>query len=83
MATMTMETIDNRLFEIMAEKLGLEATNIKMTDSFSDDLGIDSLDTYELLVAVEKRFGIKINDDEAEKLRTVGALANYVHSHLS
>jgi acyl carrier protein len=83
MATMTMETVDNKLFALMADKLGLEATNIKMSDSFSDDLGIDSLDTYELFTAVEKRFGIKINDDEAEKLRTVGALANYVHSHLS
>lgn len=82
MSTMTMETMETRLWVLMSEKLGLENDQIKMSDSFSDDLGVDSLDVLELLTATEKTFDIKIADEDAEKLTTVKALVEYLHAHL-
>ncbi|HTJ11236.1 MAG TPA: acyl carrier protein [Dinghuibacter sp.] len=82
MSTMTMETMETRLWVLMSDKLGLEKDQIKMTDSFTDDLGVDSLDTLELFTEVEKTFEIKITDEDAEKLTTVQALVNYMHTHL-
>jgi acyl carrier protein len=79
----TKETAESRLWTLMAEKLGLDRDQIKITDSFADDLGVDSLDVLELLTEVEKTFGIKIADEDAEKLITVKALVNYLQTHLS
>jgi acyl carrier protein len=78
-----METLETRLWVLMSEKLGLEQEQIKMTDSFANDLGVDSLDVLEMLTEVEKEFSIKINDEDAEKLITVKALVDYLHTHLS
>ncbi|TDX01685.1 acyl carrier protein [Dinghuibacter silviterrae] len=83
MNTTTTETLETQLWVLMSEKLGLEQEQIKMTDSFADDLGVDSLDLFALLTDVEKEFSIKIPDEEAEKLTTVKALVNYLHAHLS
>jgi acyl carrier protein len=79
----TKETVEGRLWTLMAEKLGLDRDQIKITDSFADDLGVDSLDVLELLTEVEKTFGIKIADEDAEKFITVKALVNYLQTHLS
>jgi acyl carrier protein len=78
-----METIDSKLYLLMSEKLGLEPSEIHPGDKFSDDLGVDSLDVTELFTDVEKEFGIKISDEDAEKLTTVQSLVAYVHKHLS
>ena len=83
MNTMTMETMETRLWTLMSEKLGLDPDQIKITDSFADDLGVDSLDVLEMFTEIEKDFGIKIADEDAEKLTTVKALVDYLHTHLS
>jgi acyl carrier protein len=64
--------------EIVADKLGVEKTKIKMEASFIDDLGADSLDTVELIMKMEEEFGIEIPDEEAEKLKTVGDVVRYL-----
>jgi acyl carrier protein len=64
--------------EIVADKLGVEKTKITPEASFIDDLGADSLDTVELIMKMEEEFGIEIPDEEAEKLKTVGDVVNYL-----
>ncbi|PIS28608.1 MAG: acyl carrier protein [Candidatus Marinimicrobia bacterium CG08_land_8_20_14_0_20_45_22] len=64
--------------EIVADKLGIEKSKIKMEASFIDDLGADSLDTVELIMKMEEKFGIEIPDEEAEKLKTVGDVVRYI-----
>jgi acyl carrier protein len=68
--------------EIVAEKLGIEKSKITMEASFIDDLGADSLDTVELIMKMEEDFGIEIPDEDAEKLKTVGDVVNYLDSKL-
>jgi len=68
--------------EIVAEKLGVEKSKITMEASFIDDLGADSLDTVELIMKMEEDFGIEIPDEDAEKLKTVGDVVNYLDSKL-
>ena len=81
MTTTTMESMETRLWVLMSDKLGLEKDQIKMSDSFTDDLGVDSLDVIELFTNVEKEFEIKISDEDAEKLTTVGAVIDYITQH--
>jgi len=64
--------------EIVAEKLGVEKSKITNEASFIDDLGADSLDTVELIMKMEEEFDIEIPDEEAEKLKTVGDVVNYL-----
>jgi acyl carrier protein len=80
--TMNTQAVDDKLWTMMSEKLGLDRSDIHLDASFSNDLGVDSLDALELFTEVEKEFGIKIEDEEAEKLTTVKALVKYVHAHL-
>lgn len=80
--TMNTQAVDDKLLTLMSEKLGLDKANIFMDASFTDDLGVDSLDALELFTEVEKEFGIKIQDEDAEKLTTVKGLLKYVHTHL-
>jgi acyl carrier protein len=68
--------------EIVAEKLGIEKSKITMEASFIDDLGADSLDTVELIMKMEEDFGIEIPDEEAEKLKTVGSVVEYLDAKL-
>ncbi|HHU79073.1 MAG: acyl carrier protein [Caldicoprobacterales bacterium] len=67
--------------DIIAEQLGIEAGDIKMESSFVDDLGADSLDIVELIMALEEEFNMEIPDEEAEKISTVGDVVEYIKSH--
>ena len=67
-----------RIRTIIHEKLGVEESALKDTAAFSSDLGLDSLDVLETFMALEKEFSIKISDEDAEKLTTVGAVIDYI-----
>ena len=66
---------------IIAEQLGLDAGEITMESSFVDDLGADSLDIVELIMALEEEFDIEFPDEDAEKVATVGDVVNYIKAH--
>ena len=71
--------VADRIIEIVAEKMDKPKAEITAEKSFVNDLGADSLDTVELVMAFEKEFDIDIPDEEAEKLRTVGDALKYLH----
>jgi len=68
--------------KIIMEKLGVEESQITNDAKFIDDLGADSLDTVELVMAFEEKFGMNIPDEEAEKLDTVGKAIKYIEEHI-
>lgn len=67
--------------DIVAEQLNCDKTTIELTSSFIDDLGADSLDTVELVMALEEGFGCEISDEDAEKLKTVKDVVEYIEKH--
>jgi acyl carrier protein len=67
--------------EIVAEQLDVEKDQVTMEASFINDLGADSLDTVELVMAFEEKFSIEIPDEEAEKISTVGSAVDYIEKH--
>lgn len=73
--------IFEKVQEKVAEQLGVEAEEVLMESSFIDDLGADSLDIVELLMALEEEFDIEIPDEEAEKLATVGDVVEYIKNN--
>ena len=73
-----MQSIQDDVKSIIVEQLGVDEAEVTPTASFVDDLGADSLDTVELVMAFEEKFGIEIPDEEAEKLQTVGDVIKYV-----
>jgi acyl carrier protein len=73
-----MENIEQRVRKIIAEQLGVNEAEIKNESSFVDDLGADSLDTVELVMALEEEFGNEIPDEQAEKLQSVGDVIKYI-----
>jgi acyl carrier protein len=75
-----MATID-KVKEIIVERLSVDEKDVKEDASFIDDLGADSLDTVELVMALEEEFGMEIPDEEAEKITTVGDAVKYIESH--
>ena len=77
-----MENIEQRVKKIVAEQLGVNESEIKNESSFVDDLGADSLDTVELVMALEEEFETEIPDEDAEKLTTVGEAFEYVKGKL-
>ncbi|MCL1826368.1 MAG: acyl carrier protein [Betaproteobacteria bacterium] len=77
-----MSDIEQRVKKIVAEQLGVAETEIKNESSFVDDLGADSLDTVELVMALEEEFECEIPDEEAEKITTVQQAIDYVNAHL-
>jgi acyl carrier protein len=77
-----MENIEQRVKKIVAEQLGVNEGDIKIESSFVDDLGADSLDTVELVMALEEEFECEIPDEEAEKITTVKQAIDYVTSNL-
>ena len=73
-------SIEEKVIDIIAEKLNLSKDQIKPEASFVDDLGADSLDLVELVMAMEEAFGMEVPDEDAEKLRTVKDVIDYVKS---
>ena len=67
-----------KIRDIIAEQLGVESEDVKMDSSFVDDLGADSLDIVELIMALEEEFNMEIPDEEAEKIATVGDVVDYI-----
>lgn len=80
---MEREELFKKIRAIIADKLSISEDQITEEASFVDDLGADSLDTVELVMALEDEFGMNIPDEEAEKLTTVGKAMDYILSHLS
>ena len=74
-----MSNVEEKVKDIIAEELGVEREKLTPEASFMEDLGADSLDTVELVMAFEKEFDIDIPDEEAEKLRTGGDALKYLH----
>jgi acyl carrier protein len=74
--------IEDKVKDIIAEELGVEREKLTENASFMEDLGADSLDQVELVMAFEKEFDIDIPDEEAEKLRTVGDALKYLHEKM-
>lgn len=75
-----MSDIFNQVVEVVVEQLGVEADQVKMESHFIEDLGADSLDTVELLMALEEKFDCEIEEDKAEKLTTVKDIVEFVQS---
>lgn len=73
-------SIEPRIKKIIEEQLGVEGERIKPEASFIDDLGADSLDIVELVMAMEEEFDLEIPDEDAEKLRTVNDVTKYIQS---
>ena len=77
-----MDNIVERVKKIVAEQLGVNEADIKNESSFVDDLGADSLDTVELVMALEEEFECEIPDEEAEKITNVQQAIDYVKAHV-
>lgn len=77
-----MSELDDKVIDIIVEELGVERDKVNKDASFMEDLGADSLDTVELVMAFEKEFDVDIPDEEAEKLRTVGDALGYLHQKM-
>ena len=78
-----MSNIEDRVRKIVAEQLGVKEEEVKAEASFVDDLGADSLDTVELVMALEEEFETEIPDEEAEKITTVKLAIDYINTNLS
>ena len=76
----TVENIEERIKKIAAEQLGVTEDQVTREASFVDDLGADSLDIVELVMAFEEEFDIEIPDEDAEKIKTIQAAIEYIHS---
>ena len=70
-----------RVREIICEQLGVSAEEVTLDSSFIEDLGADSLDIVELVMALEEEYGMEISDEDAEKIRTVRDVIGYIESH--
>lgn len=76
-----MSNVEQQVKKIVAEQLGVSEAEVKNESSFQDDLGADSLDIVELVMALEEAFGCEIPDEEAEKITTVQLAIDYVNTH--
>jgi acyl carrier protein len=77
------KTVEERVKDVIVTQLGVDPSEVKPEASFVDDLGADSLDTVELVMALEEEFGIEIPDEEAEKIKTVGEAIEHIKSKMS
>ncbi len=77
-----MSSIEERVKKIVVEQLGVKEEEVQTSSSFVDDLGADSLDTVELVMALEEEFETEIPDEDAEKITTVQQAIDYVNAHM-
>ena len=77
-----MASVSERVIEIVADQLGVDKEKITRETSFVNDLGADSLDTVELVMALEEEFETEIPDEDAEKITTIQQAVDYINSHL-
>jgi acyl carrier protein len=77
----TATNVESKVKGIIAEQLGVSEEEIKTTSSFIEDLGADSLDIVELVMAMEEEFEVEIPDEEAENIKTVQDAVNYINTH--
>ncbi len=77
-----MSSVDERVMKIVAEQLGVSEGEVTKDSSFVGDLGADSLDTVELVMALEEEFDCEIPDEQAEKITTVKQAIDYINGHL-
>jgi acyl carrier protein len=75
------DEVYERIREVLAERLSVEETDITEEANFQEDLGADSLDLVEMIMELEDQFGIKIPDEDAQQIQTVGQAVEYVTSH--
>ena len=73
-----MSSLEKDVIDIVVEQLGVDAADVSLEKSFIEDLNADSLDSTELVMTFEERFGFEISEEEAEKLKTVGDVVNYI-----
>ncbi len=76
-----MASVEEKVKHIIVEQLGVDEDEVKPEASFQEDLGADSLDVVELVMALEEEFGLEISDEEAEKLNTVQKAVDYIQAH--
>ena len=77
-----MSSVEERVKKIVVEQLGVKEEEVTPNASFVDDLGADSLDTVELVMALEEEFELEIPDEEAEKITTIQQAIDYIEAHL-
>ncbi len=77
------KSVEERVKDVIVAQLGVDPSEVKPEASFIDDLGADSLDTVELVMALEEEFGMEIPDEEAEKIKTVGETIEHVKEKAS
>jgi acyl carrier protein len=76
------KSVEKRVIEIIVEQLKVSPEEVTLEASFIDDLGADSLDLVELIMAMEEEFGLEISDEDAEKIQTVQDAVNYISEHM-
>jgi acyl carrier protein len=76
-----MASVEEKVKHIIVEQLGVDEAEVKQEAHFVDDLGADSLDVVELVMALEEEFGLEISDEDAEKLTTVKQVIEYIGAH--
>ena len=80
---MTDKSIEEKVKDIIVEQLGVNPEQVTPTASFIEDLGADSLDVVELVMALEEEYGMEVSDEDAEKIRTVKDVVVYIEAHKS
>ncbi|MFT7267289.1 MAG: acyl carrier protein [Porticoccus sp.] len=78
-----MSSMEERVAKMVAEQLGVKEEDVKSSSSFVEDLGADSLDTVELIMALEEEFDTEIPDEDAEKIATVQNAIDYINAHIT